>query len=61
MQGCREQRSGAMCDYEYPETVAADNPGYGRRWWEPEQQAEENGLPEKGKAESVEEVRHDGE
>lgn len=47
-----------MCDYEYPETVAADNPGiHGRR----EQRAEENGLPEKGKAESVEEVRHDGE
>lgn len=58
----REQRSGAMCDYEYPETVVADNPGiHGRRWWEPEQRAEENDQPEKGKAESVEEVRHDGE
>ena len=51
-----------MCDYEYPEVVVADNPGiHGRRWWEPERRAGENGLPEKGKAESVEEVRHDGE
>lgn len=58
----REQRSGKMCDYEYPVAVVADNPGmYGRQWWEQEQRAEEKGLPGKGKAESVEEVRHDGE
>ncbi|WP_417292369.1 hypothetical protein [Desulfovibrio porci] len=51
-----------MCDYEYPEAVVADNPGIrGRRWWEPERRAGENAQPEKGKAESVEEVRHDGE
>ena len=50
-----------MCDYEYSVAVVADNPGvYGRQWWEQEQRAEEKGLPGKGKAESVGEVRHDG-